>query len=164
MANGGFSLVVITFDDENDARSAVKALRQLEKAGRLNIEDTAVIRRDADGKLHVDNQVDRSVKVGAAIGGMLGLIIGIDLLPDRRAASRRGRRRGRRKDDGDRGRQEIRRRGRELARAGKLGAVRHGERGGSGGGGCRAAAVQGQGLSHHALQRGRGHLRRALAG
>ena len=62
MANGGFSLTVLTFDDENDARGAVEALRQLDKAGRLNIEDTAVIRRDADGKLHVDNQVDRSVK------------------------------------------------------------------------------------------------------
>jgi uncharacterized membrane protein len=81
MGNGGFALVVLTFDDENEAREAATALRNIEKAGRLNIEDTAVIRRAADGKIHVDNQASGAVKGGAAIGGMLGLIIGGILFP-----------------------------------------------------------------------------------
>ena len=81
MAGQGFALVVLTFDDENEAREAAHALRNIEKAGRLNIEDTAVIHRGADGKVHVDNQVSGAVKGGAAIGGMLGLIIGGILFP-----------------------------------------------------------------------------------
>jgi len=81
MERQGFALVVFTFDEENEARSALDALRNLEKAGRLSIDDSAVIRRGEDGKIHVDNKVDSSVKGGAAIGGMLGLIIGGLLFP-----------------------------------------------------------------------------------
>jgi uncharacterized membrane protein len=81
MERQGFALVVFTFDEENEARSALDALRNLEKAGRLSIDDSAVIRRGEDGKIHVDNKVDSSVIGGAAIGGMLGLIIGGLLFP-----------------------------------------------------------------------------------
>ena len=81
MESRGFALVVFTFDDENEARGALEALRNLEKAGRLKIDDSAVIRRGEDGKVHVDNKIDSSVKSGAAIGGMLGLIIGGLLFP-----------------------------------------------------------------------------------
>ena len=81
MEGRGFALVVFTFDEENEARGALEALRNLEKAGRLKIDDTAVIRRGEDGKVHVDNKIDSSVKSGAAIGGMLGLIIGGLLFP-----------------------------------------------------------------------------------
>jgi uncharacterized membrane protein len=81
MEGKGFALVVFTYDDENEARSALDALRNLQKAGRLSIDDSAVIRRGEDGKIHVDNKVDSSVKGGAAIGGMLGLIIGGLLFP-----------------------------------------------------------------------------------
>jgi uncharacterized membrane protein len=81
MEGKGFALVVFTYDDENEARSALDALQNLQKAGRLSIDDSAVIRRGEDGKIHVDNKVDSSVKGGAAIGGMLGLIIGGLLFP-----------------------------------------------------------------------------------
>jgi uncharacterized membrane protein len=81
MEGRGFALVVFTFDEENEARGALEALRNLEKAGRLKIDDSAVIRRAEDGKVHVDNKIDSSVKSGAAIGGMLGLIIGGLLFP-----------------------------------------------------------------------------------
>jgi uncharacterized membrane protein len=81
MEGRGFALVVFTFDEENEARGALEALRNLEKAGRLKIDDSAVIRRGEDGKVHVDNKIDSSVKSGAAIGGMLGLIIGGLLFP-----------------------------------------------------------------------------------
>jgi uncharacterized membrane protein len=71
----------MTFDDENEARGVADSLRNLEKAGRLSINDTAVVRRDQDGKIHVDNQVDSSVKGGAVAGGILGLLIGSILFP-----------------------------------------------------------------------------------
>ena len=81
MENRGFALVVFTFDEENEARGALDALRNLENAGRLKIDDSAVIRRGEDGKVHVDNKIDSSVKGGAAVGGILGLIIGGLLFP-----------------------------------------------------------------------------------
>ena len=81
MEGQGFALVVFTFDDENEASSALNALRNLQKVGRRKIDDSAVIRRGEDGKVHVDNKIDSSVKSGAAIGGMLGLIIGGLLFP-----------------------------------------------------------------------------------
>jgi uncharacterized membrane protein len=81
MEGRGFALVVFTFDDENEAADALNALQNLKKAGRLSIDDSAVIRRGEDGKIHVDNKVDSSVKGGAAVGGMLGLIIGGLLFP-----------------------------------------------------------------------------------
>ena len=81
MEGQGFALVVFTFDDENEASGALQALRNLEKVGRLSINDSAVIRRGEDGKVHVDNKIDSSVKGGAAVGGILGLIIGGLLFP-----------------------------------------------------------------------------------
>jgi uncharacterized membrane protein len=81
METRGLALVVMTFDDENEARDVVTALRNLEHVGRLSIDDTAVIRRDADGKIHVDNEADSAVKGGAVIGGFLGLLIGSILFP-----------------------------------------------------------------------------------
>ena len=128
MESRGFALVVFTFDDENEARDALNALKNLEKAGRLSIDDSAVIRRAEDGKIHVDNTVDSSVKGGAAIGGMLGTDHRGDPVPDRWPDSRRGRWRGRRQDDGDRSRQEVRLRREQLAATRKLGALRHVER------------------------------------
>lgn len=81
MDTGGFRLVVVTFEDENEARNVLDALRNLQKAGQLSIDDSAVIRRDMDGKVHVDNQVDSSVKGGAVIGGLLGLLLGSIFFP-----------------------------------------------------------------------------------
>jgi len=75
------ALVVMTFNDETAARSVVNDLRKLEKAGRLNIDDTAVIRRGTDGKIHVDEEVDSAVKGGAAIGGVIGLLVGSIVFP-----------------------------------------------------------------------------------
>jgi len=81
MEGRGFALVVMTFEDENEARIVADSLHSLERAGRLNINDSAVIRRGMDGKVHVDEQVDSSVKGGAVIGGTLGLLIGTVLFP-----------------------------------------------------------------------------------
>jgi len=81
MEGRGFALVVMTFEDENEARIVADSLHSLERAGRLNINDSAVIRRGMDGKVHVDEQVDSSVKGGAVIGGALGLLIGTVLFP-----------------------------------------------------------------------------------
>jgi uncharacterized membrane protein len=76
-------LIVIKFDDMEQAGKVREALRAQEKQGLIKMEDAEVIVRDADGKIEKKGETDRGVKIGAVGGGMLGL------LPDRRAAPRR---------------------------------------------------------------------------
>jgi uncharacterized membrane protein len=69
------NLIVMTFNDRNEASQVRKTLRDLERGGRVSLDDAAVIVKDADGKLDVDNEVDRGVKFGAIGGGLLGLVL-----------------------------------------------------------------------------------------
>jgi uncharacterized membrane protein len=69
------NLVVITFDNETDARDAMRSLREMEKMGQMSIEDTAVLVKDQNGKLKVDNEVSGAVETGAVVGGTLGLML-----------------------------------------------------------------------------------------
>lgn len=65
-------LIVITFDNPDDAGKALKSLRQIEKSHRLHLVDTAVIVKDAEGKAHVKNEVSSGTETGAVVGGILG--------------------------------------------------------------------------------------------
>ena len=68
-------LIVMTFNTRDEASKVRQTLRELERAGRMSLDDAAVIRKDAEGKLDVDNEVDRGVKTGAIGGGILGLVL-----------------------------------------------------------------------------------------
>jgi uncharacterized membrane protein len=69
------NLVVITFDNVREAREARDALGKLAGQGLLKVIDAAVITRDADNKLHVDNELESSTKTGALVGGLLGALL-----------------------------------------------------------------------------------------
>jgi uncharacterized membrane protein len=68
-------LIVVAFDELDDARKAMKRLRDLEAADRIHFEDTGIVERDADGKTHVRNEVSGTTEGAAVIGGIIGGIV-----------------------------------------------------------------------------------------
>lgn len=69
-------IIAITFAQIQEAERVRQSLSEVEHEGRLNLDDSAVVVKDAHGRIHVHNEVDRGIKVGALGGGVLGLLIG----------------------------------------------------------------------------------------
>jgi uncharacterized membrane protein len=74
-------LVVLTFDDMATAEEVHESLVKTKNQGLITIDDAAVVVKDQDGKVHVDNQVARGTWISTAVGGGLGLLIGSIFFP-----------------------------------------------------------------------------------
>ncbi len=74
-------LVVITFTTQDAGLAALKHVRESEHATDLRLSDTAVVEKDAEGKIHVKNELSSGTEVGAVSGGLLGLLLGVAFFP-----------------------------------------------------------------------------------
>ena len=64
--------LAITFDGTDDAEAALKSVRALQGDGRIKLEDTAVIRKDAAGTVTIHNEASSGTETGAVVGAVLG--------------------------------------------------------------------------------------------
>jgi uncharacterized membrane protein len=75
------NILVITFEDEDQALSVLRSLKSLANQDMLSLDDAAVITKDAQGKVQVKNMTEKNVKTGAVVGGVIGLALGSLLFP-----------------------------------------------------------------------------------
>jgi uncharacterized membrane protein len=75
------NLIVIVFDDPEEAPRVRKTIKSIEGSGHISLNDSAVVVKDEKGKVHVKNQVDRGVKIGAVGGGFFGLLLASVFFP-----------------------------------------------------------------------------------
>src|SRR6476619_3569235 len=63
--------LAITFDTDQ-AEAALQSVRSLQSSGEIGLEDTAVVRKDADGKVTIHNEASTGTETGAVVGAVLG--------------------------------------------------------------------------------------------
>jgi len=64
--------LAITFDGADEAEAALRSIRGVEKAGRIRLEDTAVVRKGAEGAVTIHNEMSSGTETGAVVGAVLG--------------------------------------------------------------------------------------------
>ena len=69
--------LVMAFLDETAADQTLDAMKQAKAKGQFYFEDAAVIRQDAQGKVHYHETGELSTGKGAGIGALVGGIVGV---------------------------------------------------------------------------------------
>lgn len=70
-------IVIATFEDEQIARDALQVLTEAHHEERLTFKAYALVRRDEEKKLHVEETGDPGGVAGAVSGGALGVALGL---------------------------------------------------------------------------------------
>ena len=68
-------LIVIAFNDMDQAGMVRDSLEKGERGGYMKLDDSAVVVKDEEGKIHIKNELDHGVKVGVIGGSLIGLLI-----------------------------------------------------------------------------------------
>lgn len=64
--------LAVTFDGADDASAALRSIRAIEGADKIKLEDTAVVRKDPEGKITIHNEMSSGTETGAVVGAILG--------------------------------------------------------------------------------------------
>jgi len=75
------TLIVAAFADQDSAIETYEALRDAEVAHGLHIDAVAVVRSDAEGKIHAQKVTDHSTKKGVKWGVASGIVLGVIFPP-----------------------------------------------------------------------------------
>ncbi|NTU86083.1 MAG: DUF1269 domain-containing protein, partial [Chloroflexales bacterium] len=70
-------MVVASFASEDGADNAIDTVKQVLKEKHVKVREAAVIRNDANGKLHIRERGDLRAGGGAASGAAMGAAVGI---------------------------------------------------------------------------------------
>lgn len=73
----GVGLLIAAYTGRSDADEAFESLKQAKDSGSFYYDDAAVISRDADGEVNIQEHGDMSTGKGAGIGALIGGVIGI---------------------------------------------------------------------------------------
>lgn len=76
-AKPAVGFLVLAFLDEKAADQALDAMKQAKKQGQFYFEEAAVIRQDAQGKVHYHETGEMGAGKGAGVGALVGGIVGI---------------------------------------------------------------------------------------
>ncbi len=74
-------LVIVSVPSRSVGMEALDRLRVAEDEGRLQVEDAALVYREADGSVQIHQTRDAGAGTGAMRGGLVGLAVGIIAAP-----------------------------------------------------------------------------------
>src|SRR5437764_8642031 len=72
-----YNVISVSFDGDDNAYTALTALKELDSQERVGVEAAAVVVRGDDGTVAVKDSVGAMDYAGTASGGVLGLLLGI---------------------------------------------------------------------------------------
>jgi uncharacterized membrane protein len=70
-------VILAAFNDEQGAEDALQQLKDAQKLDLIDIENSAILRRDQQGQLHIKEAKDMGGGRGAVIGGVVGAVAGV---------------------------------------------------------------------------------------
>jgi uncharacterized membrane protein len=72
-----YSVIAVSFDDDQNAYNALTALKELDSQKRVGIQEAAVVVRREDGQVVEKDRIAAPDLPGMASGGLIGLLLGI---------------------------------------------------------------------------------------
>ncbi len=74
---GAYSVIAVSFEDDNNAYAAMTQLKELDSQGRMRLDEATVVVRGEDGELIEKDQVDSNFPTITVGAGLIGLLVGI---------------------------------------------------------------------------------------
>ena len=73
----GVGIIIATFSSETGAKETLKAMQKAKVNEKIYYEDASIVKKEADGSIHVKETEDTSAGKGAGIGAIIGGVIGL---------------------------------------------------------------------------------------